>query len=85
MKEALGNNVKYLRYKLNYTQEELAELLDISSTYLGYIENGKHNVSLDLIEKIALFFEVEPYTLFINNDYCFPKRIDAREYTSTLK
>lgn len=85
MKEALGNNIKYLRYQLKLTQEQLAEKLDISSTYLGYIESGKYNVSLDLIERIAFFFEVEPYTLFINKNYQFPKRIDAKDYVSTLK
>jgi len=85
MKKALGNNIKYLRYKHHYTQEQLAEKLDISSTYLGYIESGKYNVSLDLIERIAFFFEVEPYSLFIQNNYTFPKRIDARNYVPTLK
>lgn len=85
MKESLGNNIKYLRYKHHYTQEQLAEKLDISSTYLGYIESGKYNVSLDLIERISFFFEVEPYTLFIHNHYTFPKRIDSKTYVSTLK
>lgn len=49
------------------------------------MKSGKYNVSLDLIERIAFFFEVEPYTLFINKNYHFPKRIDAKDYVSNLK
>lgn len=49
------------------------------------MESGKYNVSLDLIERIAFFFEVEPYTLFINKNYHFPKIIDVKDYVSNLK
>ena len=42
-----GKRLKYLRKKANYTQEELAELADISSTYLGEVERGKKVIGLD--------------------------------------
>jgi len=42
-----GKRLKYLRKKANYTQEELAELADISPTYLGEVERGKKVIGLD--------------------------------------
>lgn len=64
LKQVLGKNVRYFRFKNNLTQEKLAEFLDISVTYVSDIELGKSNVSLDLIEKIAHYFEQEYKELF---------------------
>ena len=64
LKQVLGKNIRYFRLNQNYTQEKLAEFLDISVTYMSDIELGKSNVSLDLIEKIANFFELEYKDLF---------------------
>lgn len=64
LKQVLGKNIRYYRFKNNYTQEHLAELLDISTTYMSDIECGKRNVSLDIIEKVAALFEVKYSDLF---------------------
>lgn len=64
LKQVLGKNIRYFRLSNNYTQEKLAEFLDISVTYMSDIELGKSNVSLDLIEKIANFFQLEYKELF---------------------
>lgn len=64
LKQVLGKNIRYFRFKNNLTQEKLAEFLDISVTYVSDIELGKSNVSLDLIEKIAHYFEQEYKELF---------------------
>ena len=36
----LGSNIKAERLRRNYTQEKLAELLDMSINYIGKIERG---------------------------------------------
>ena len=46
-KKDLGLRLKNLRNQANYTQEELAELADISSVYLGEVERGKKVIGLD--------------------------------------
>ena len=46
-KKDLGLRLKNLRNQAKYTQEELAELADISSVYLGEVERGKKVIGLD--------------------------------------
>ena len=76
LKETLGKNIRYYRYKNEYSQQTLAELLDISVTYMSDIECGKSNVSLDLIEKIAHLFELPYEKLFEQNEETLPKKIN---------
>lgn len=55
----IGNKVNLRRRELNLTQDELAALADIDRTYIGYIENGKQNMSISVLVKIALALNVE--------------------------
>ena len=43
LKTILGKNVKYHRYRKNYTQEKLAELLQVSPNYVGRLERDDFN------------------------------------------
>ena len=65
LKTLLGKNVKYYRFRKKLTQEQLAEILDASSNYVGRLERGQHSPSLDKIEIIATALDIEPYELFI--------------------
>ena len=49
----LGRNISAQRKKVKYSQNELAELLDISREHLAKIETAKRAVSLDLLIDIA--------------------------------
>jgi transcriptional regulator with XRE-family HTH domain len=60
----LGRAVKRLRCRNEWTQELLAEKLEISANFLSNIENGKAWVSPTTISKLALAFKIEPYELF---------------------
>ena len=48
-----AHNVKTLRNKKNWTQEELAKRADLHRTYIGSIERYERNVSLSNVERIA--------------------------------
>ena len=65
----LGYNIAYYRKHKNLTQEQLAEMLDISRQHLGAIEapNIIRPLSLDLLFAIANALDVEPYKLFVFN------------------
>lgn len=52
-KEQIGLRIKLERTKQNLTQEQLAEMADISSSYLSAIESGKQSISLDYTNRIA--------------------------------
>lgn len=63
----LGYNIAYYRKHRNLTQEQLAEMLDISRQHLGAIDapNIVRPLSLDLLFSIARALNVEPYKLFV--------------------
>ena len=55
---ALGNRLKRLRHKHHLTIAGLADLLGISHSYVGFIENGTRIASEKVLKKYAEFFEV---------------------------
>lgn len=52
-REYIGSLLKDAREKRDYTLRELAEELGISYATLCNIENGKYNVTIDLLNKIC--------------------------------
>lgn len=49
----LGRSIARKRSEKNYTQNEFAEIIDISREHLAKIETAKRSVSLDLLINIA--------------------------------
>ena len=54
-----GLNVKFARMRKGITQEQFAELIGISVSYLARIETGKINMSLGKILLIAQKLDVD--------------------------
>jgi len=48
-----GAVVRIHRLRLQYTQEQLAEAAGIHATYVGMVERGERNCSLDIAAAIA--------------------------------
>ena len=59
-----GDRIRKLRKERQLSQEKLAELADLHRTYIGDIERGERNVSLENIEKIAKALKVKIEDLF---------------------
>lgn len=59
-----GKQLKALRTDRGYSQERLAELARLHRTYIGGIERGERNVSLENIWRIADALGVNPSHLF---------------------
>ncbi len=64
LKEKFGSKIRALREENGYSIEYLANIADIDRTYISDIENGKRNVSLLIIEKLAKAFDVNIQELF---------------------
>lgn len=63
--KAFGAVVRAKREVLdNMSQEELADRAGLHRTYIGGVEQGRRNLSLLNIMKIAKALEVEPEDLF---------------------
>lgn len=59
-----GLKIKELRKQKKYSQEQLANLVAINKSYISKIENGKTEVSLEIINKLANALEIEIDKLF---------------------
>lgn len=55
---ALGQKIQKLRKDRSLTQVELAVIVDISTVYLGFIENGRRRPSLRTLERLAKALKV---------------------------
>ncbi len=66
--DIMRKNIKYYRKKLGYTQEQLAELSDLSVSYIKQIESKKEfkNVSLTTLLKLSKTLEISIHDLFKN-------------------
>lgn len=49
----LGERIREERKRLNLTQAQLAEAVDISDTYMGAIERGERSLTLDTLVRLV--------------------------------
>ncbi|EHQ90855.1 helix-turn-helix domain-containing protein [Desulfosporosinus youngiae] len=66
IQEVAGKNIRLFRQAKGLTQEKLAELVNVSSSYIGYLERGLRSPSLDLLARIGTALEVEPTALLFS-------------------
>ena len=62
--ERFGKRLKELREDKNFTQDELASIVNVHQTYIGKLETGKSNPSLLLIYKLTKALDVTLYKFF---------------------
>lgn len=53
-RKPLAEAVRLYRKKASLTQEQLAELADLNPKYIGEIERGMKNISVDALMRIAV-------------------------------
>jgi putative transcriptional regulator len=58
------NRLKVLRAERNWSQAQLADLLDVSRQTVNALETGKYDPSLPLAFKIAILFECKIEDIF---------------------
>lgn len=64
----LGAEIRRRRLELGLSQEELAALCDLHRTYIGSVERGERNISLQNIISIAHALKCKPSQLIAGVD-----------------
>ena len=62
----VGEKIKSRRLKIGLTQEKLAEICDISVSYIAHIERGTKSLSLETAVKISNALDISLDYLLIN-------------------
>lgn len=69
IRELVGDRIRILRKNLNLSQEALAFKADLDRTYVASVENGKRNISIINIEKLALALNCSLYDFFNSEEF----------------
>ena len=64
----MQNKIQELRKSRKVTQNELADVVNVTRQTIISLENGKYNASLILAHKIAQYFQVSIEDIFIFNE-----------------
>ncbi len=59
----LGRAVRRLRRALGHSQEAFADAIRVHRTYIGSVERGEVNLSLDNLERLAAGLSLAPWEL----------------------
>jgi transcriptional regulator with XRE-family HTH domain len=68
-RKTVGRNIRKVRIEKSWTQEKLATRSKLTYEYINRLENGRVNVSLDTLVRIAKALKIEPHLLLIPESY----------------
>ncbi len=60
----VGQRIRYYRINLGLSQEKLAELSGCHPTYVGQLERGEKNATIESIERICVALSISLSRLF---------------------
>ena len=64
LSKTIGERIRNYRNLEGLNQEQLAERCDLHATYIGQLERGEKNATLESIEKIVKGLDISFETLF---------------------
>ncbi|MEQ9231785.1 MAG: helix-turn-helix transcriptional regulator, partial [Cyclobacteriaceae bacterium] len=68
--EKLGQRIKYIREKMNFSRKEIGDLLQVSYQQIQKYETGKNRISAMSLKKMSMIFDIPVDTFFIDDhDY----------------
>jgi transcriptional regulator with XRE-family HTH domain len=67
IRHIVGDNIRFIREKKGWIQEDLAITANVSRTYIGQIERGQKTISIVFLDKIAKALKVE-FSVLVTKD-----------------
>ena len=55
----LGGKIRQIREERGYSQEQLADMMDINRSTISKIENGKFSITVDYLVRFSIFLDYE--------------------------
>jgi len=65
--QIIGKNLQALRQKLGFTQDQVAEYLQINREEVSYYENGKRSAPSKVLSQMANLYGVDEFDFFEEN------------------
>ncbi len=69
IKLKVGQRIRELRKQLDLSQEALALKSEVDRTYITDVENGRRNISVEILEKIIAALEVSFTEFFTSKEF----------------
>jgi transcriptional regulator with XRE-family HTH domain len=69
IKQKVGNRIRELRKTLELSQEALALKAEVDRTYVTDVENGRRNVSLEILERLIKALNVSIAEFFNSKEF----------------
>ena len=64
-KKLLGSNIAKYRKQNNFTQNQLADLVNVSREHIAKVETARRNMSMNLLFNISSALNIPEYKFFI--------------------
>ena len=84
LRQSFAANLRRERQARGLSQAALAHAAGLHRTYVGSVERGTRNVSIDNIEKLAEALGVDPVELMTRQIPCWLKPTAARRSLTTM-
>ena len=69
IKVKIGLRIKQLRKEIELTQEALAYNAEVDRTYVTDVENGRRNVSVEILERLVKALQVSFADFFNSKEF----------------
>lgn len=66
LRNSVGERIRAIRKAKGLTQQQLAELSGLDDAYIGSLERGERNFSIDTMEKIVIALQIPANDLFFD-------------------
>lgn len=83
VRDIIATNLKRIRTEQNLTQAQLAELANLSNTYIANIECGKTWISDTTLEKLSTALNTDFHVFFISDT--ITKKIESSSINSLIQ
>ena len=70
MTQTIGRKLRQFRQKKGYSQETLADRAGLHPTYIGQVERGEKNITVETLAKITTALGIPISSVFQSHAFC---------------